>query len=141
MYHKLQLIEVVITDLAEKNQCFGKLDDGMSVFVTGIVAIGDIVEAEVYKIKKNYLMAKLIKILKPAETRIKPICNYFGICGGCKWQHLNYDEQLRLKQKQVNDALKHIGKFQNIQCDICIGSKNTLITVIKLISHLLICAI
>ena len=52
MYHKLQLIEVVITDLAEKNQCFGKLDDGMSVFVTGIVAIGDIVEAEVYKIKK-----------------------------------------------------------------------------------------
>lgn len=124
MYHKLQLIEVVITDLAEKNQCFGKLDDGMSVFVTGIVAIGDIVEAEVYKIKKNYLMAKLIKILKPAETRIKPICNYFGICGGCKWQHLNYDEQLRLKQKQVDDALKHIGKFQNIQCDICIGSKN-----------------
>ena len=69
MYHKLQLIEVVITDLAEKNQCFGKLDDGMSVFVTGIVAIGDIVEAEVYKIKKKLPNGKANKNYKTSRNK------------------------------------------------------------------------
>ena len=111
MYKKLQRIQLIITDLAEKNQCFGKLDDGMSVFVQGTIAVGDHVEAEIIKIKKQYLVARLTQILSPAPTRIQPVCNYFGTCGGCKWQHMNYSEQRRLKQKQVTDALHHIGGF------------------------------
>ena len=53
MYKKLQRIELLIIDLAEKNQCFGRLEDGMSVFVQGVVAVGDRVEAEIIKIKNN----------------------------------------------------------------------------------------
>ena len=78
MYKKLQRIQLIITDLAEKNQCFGKLDDGMSVFVQGTIAVGDHVEAEIIKIKKQYLVARLTQILSPAPTRIQPVCNYFG---------------------------------------------------------------
>ena len=123
MYKKLQRIQLIITDLAEKNQCFGKLDDGMSVFVQGTIAVGDHVEAEIIKIKKQYLVARLTQILSPAPTRIQPVCNYFGTCGGCKWQHMNYSEQRRLKQKQVTDALHHIGGFTSIHCQPCIPAE------------------
>jgi 23S rRNA (uracil1939-C5)-methyltransferase len=125
MYKKLQRIELLIIDLAEKNQCFGRLDDGMSVFVQGTVAVGDRVEAEIIKIKKQYLVARLTRILTPAETRTDPICSYFGTCGGCKWQHMQYSEQLRLKQKQVQDALHHIGGCKDIICEPCIAAQNT----------------
>ena len=124
MYKKLQRIELRIIDLAEKNQCFGRLEDGMSVFVQGVVAVGDRVEAEIIKIKKQYLVARLTRILIPAETRTDPICSYFGICGGCKWQHMEYHEQLRLKQKQVQDALHHIGGFKDVDCKPCIPAPN-----------------
>ena len=125
MYKKLQRIELLIIDLAEKNQCFGRLDDGMSVFVQGTVAVGDRVEAEIIKIKKQYLVARLTQILTPAETRTHPICSYFGTCGGCKWQHMQYSEQLRLKQKQVQDALHHIGGCKDLVCEPCIAATNT----------------
>jgi 23S rRNA (uracil1939-C5)-methyltransferase len=120
MYKKLQRIQLIISDLADKNQCYGKLDDGMSVFVQGTIAVGDRVEAEIIKIKKQYLVASLTTVLSPAPTRIEPVCYYFGTCGGCKWQHMNYPEQLRLKQKQVIDALQHIGGFNTVTCKPCI---------------------
>ncbi|OUX38329.1 MAG: 23S rRNA (uracil(1939)-C(5))-methyltransferase RlmD [Kiritimatiellaceae bacterium TMED266] len=120
MYKKLQRIQLIISDLADKNQCYGKLDDGMSVFVQGTIAVGDHVEAEIIKIKKQYLVARLTEVLSPAPTRIEPVCSYFGTCGGCKWQHMNYPEQLRLKQKQVSDALHHIGGFNTVNCKPCI---------------------
>ncbi len=116
MYKKLQHIQIKVIDLGEKNKCIGKLDNGIVVIIEGIVAIGDIVEAKIIKIKKNYLTAKLVKIIKSSNTRVKPKCKYFGICGGCKWQHIHYDEQKRLKLKQVQDALLHIGGF-DIICD------------------------
>ena len=120
---KKQIINVYVSDLAEKNQCFGKLDDGMSIFIQGIVAIGDYVNIEIIKIKKNYIIGKLINVTKKSKQRIQPSCKYFGICGGCKWQHINYNEQLRLKRKQVSDALIHIGLFNNITVQECVPSK------------------
>ena len=123
MYKKNQIFNVYVLDLAEKNQCYGKLEDGMSVFIQGIVAVGDHVNVEIIKIKKNYLVGKLINITKKSKKRIQPICKYFGICGGCKWQHINYNEQLRLKSKQVSDALIHIGLLDNIPVEECIPSK------------------
>jgi len=104
MYKKKQMVEVEILDLGDKNQCFGRLDDGMGIFVQGPAAVG----------------ARFRELLEPSPHRIEPVCPYFGHCGGCKWQHMDYSEQLRLKRKQVQDALEHIGGFDEIDCTPCI---------------------
>ncbi len=122
MYKKNQMVEVEILDLGDKNQCYGRLEDGISIFVQGPAAVGDVVSAEIFKIKKKYLAARFRELIKPSPHRIEPVCRYFGLCGGCKWQHMNYAEQLRLKRKQVQDALEHIGGFEKIECDPCIGA-------------------
>ncbi len=111
MYSKGQLIEVDIADAGEGQVCFGKLPDGLAVFVSGIVAVGDRVEASITKIKKNYLEARMTRVLSPSPQRISPACPHFGVCGGCKWQHVAYAEQLRVKRKIVADALAHLGGF------------------------------
>ena len=123
MYKKQQIINVYVSDLADKNQCFGKLDDGMSVFIQGIAAVGDFVSIRIIKIKKQYLVGQLVSVIKKSKERINPECKYFGICGGCKWQHINYNEQLRLKEKQVRDAVVHIGKFSKVIVEKCIPAK------------------
>jgi 23S rRNA (uracil1939-C5)-methyltransferase len=120
MYKKKQRVEVEIIDLGDKNQCFGRLDDGMGIFVQGTAAVGDTVTAEIFKIKKRYLVSRFCELVKPSPHRIDPICPYFGLCGGCKWQHMDYPEQLRLKRKQVQDALEHIGGFADIECEPCL---------------------
>ncbi len=120
MYKKKQIVGVEIIDLGDKNQCFGRLDDGMGIFVQGTAAIGDVVRAEIFKIKKKYLVARFREVITPSSHRIEPVCPYFGLCGGCKWQHMDYAEQLRLKRKQVQDALEHIGGFHEIMCEPCL---------------------
>lgn len=120
MYTKKQEVEVEIIDLGDKNQCFGRLEDGMGIFVQGPAAVGDVVQAEIFKIKKKYLVSRFRELVKPSPHRIEPVCPYFGLCGGCKWQHMDYSEQLRLKRKQVQDALEHIGGFEGIGCAPCI---------------------
>lgn len=111
MYQKSQQIELIITDAGDGTVCFGKLPDGMSVFVSGPVAVGDRVEAAITKIKRNYLEARLTRVVEQSSVRVAPACTHFGICGGCKWQHVAYPEQLRIKRKVVADALAHIGGF------------------------------
>jgi 23S rRNA (uracil1939-C5)-methyltransferase len=120
MYKKKQMVEVEIIDLGDKNQCFGRLEDGIGIFVQGTAAVGDVVKAEIFKIKKKYLVSRFHELVKPSPHRIDPVCSYFGLCGGCKWQHMDYPEQLRLKRKQVQDALEHLGGFENIECESCI---------------------
>ena len=119
MYKKKQIVEVEIIDLGDKNQSFGRLEDGISIFVQGPAAVGDTVSAEIFKIKKKYLVARMRELVKPSPHRIDPVCRYFGLCGGCKWQHMDYSEQLRLKRKQVQDALEHLGGFKEIECTPC----------------------
>jgi 23S rRNA (uracil1939-C5)-methyltransferase len=111
IYTKGQQVEVDIIDAGEAEKCFGRLDEGVAVFVRGQVAVGDRVIAEIYKIKKAFLEAKLLEIASPSPERVRPTCSHFGVCGGCKWQHVRYEEQLRIKQKQVADVLEHIGDF------------------------------
>ena len=120
MYTKKQIVEVEIIDLGDKNQSFGRLEDGISIFVQGPAAVGDVVKAEIFKIKKKYLVARYCDLVKPSPHRIDPVCTYFGLCGGCKWQHMDYSEQLRLKRKQVQDALEHLGGFKEVECGPCI---------------------
>ena len=75
MYKRVQTIDVEITDVGEKNQCYGQLEDGMAVFVQGAVAVGDRVEAQIFKVKKNYLAARLIRVrelLRAHHTYLPP---------------------------------------------------------------------
>lgn len=123
MYQKGQLVEATISDRAEDDRCFARLDDGIGVFVQGYLAIGDRVEAEIFKVKRNYLEAKAKRVLAPSSQRVEPRCAHFGVCGGCKWQHLDYAAQLEQKAKQVADALAHIGNFSAVEMLPPIGAE------------------
>lgn len=110
-FRRGQLIELPVTDLADGTKGFGRLPDGLAVFVEGAVAVGDRVRAAVSRIKSNYLEARLTDVLEASPNRVTPPCPHFGVCGGCKWQHVDYPAQLALKGKMVADALRHVGGF------------------------------
>ena len=105
------IIELRITDQAEKDQCFGRLDNGMGVMVSGMLAVGDLVSAKIKKVRQRYIEAFVVKVLEPSPDRTDPLCSYFGVCGGCKLMHIRYEAQLQYKQKKVKDALEHLGDF------------------------------
>jgi len=111
MLRKGDTIELAVTDLAEKEQCFGRLDNGMAVMVSGMLAIGDRVSAKIKKVKQRYIEAIAVEVLEPSPDRTEPVCSYFGVCGGCKLMHIRYEAQLLYKQKKVKDALEHLGDF------------------------------
>lgn len=125
MHKKGEMIETEIFDTADKNLCVGQLEDGIRVFVEGPVAVGDTVRAKIYKKKKRYLVARMTEILKYSDRRTEPRCKYFGVCGGCKWQHFDYSEQLRVKRKQVLDALERLGGFDTPSVADCIPAEQT----------------
>ncbi|ACF45052.1 23S rRNA (uracil(1939)-C(5))-methyltransferase RlmD [Pelodictyon phaeoclathratiforme] len=110
-FRKGDTIELTVTDLAEKEQCFGRLDNGMAVMVSGMLAIGDRVSAKIKKVKQRYIEAIAVEVLEASPDRTEPVCSYFGVCGGCKLMHIRYDAQLVYKQKKVKDALEHLGDF------------------------------
>ena len=106
---KKDIIELEIYDLAYGGTSVAKVD-GLVVLVRGGIP-GDVVQAQITKKKTNYAEAKIIQIIKESELRTKPSCSHFGLCGGCTWQDLKYEEQLKFKTKQVKESLKHIGGF------------------------------
>ncbi len=101
--------EIEILSAGSEGKCIAKIDD--KVIFVPFAAPGDIVDIKVIKKKKAYLEAKVTKIHKASELRIEPQCSHFGVCGGCKWQHLPYTEQAKFKQQQVKDHLERIGKL------------------------------
>ncbi len=84
--------------------------DGLVYFVKGAIA-GDRVNALVIKKKKKYCMANMLELLEPSSERIEPKCKYFGTCGGCSWQMLDYQNQLKWKRQHVIDSFEHIAKI------------------------------
>ena len=86
--------------------------DGMVFFVEGAVP-GDTVRARIFKLQKKFSEARTLEVLTPSSLRVTPRCKHFGTCGGCKWQNLAYDAQLRFKHRQVVDAFTRIGGFEN----------------------------
>ena len=102
------LREVKIQDMVAEGKCLVRI--GNLVIFVSQVAPGDVVDLRVTKAKKNFLEAVPTKFHQYSELRVTPFCQHFGTCGGCKWQHLGYDAQLRYKQQQVEDQLSRIGK-------------------------------
>ena len=111
-YRKGEIIELTVTDLAEKEQCFGRMPSGMGVMVSGTLAVGDRVSARIRKVRQRYLEAQALEVLEPSADRTDPPCRFFGVCGGCKMMHVGYEAQLRYKEKKVLDALRHLGGFE-----------------------------
>jgi len=101
--------DVRIIDIAEEGKGVGKTDDFV-LFVDKAIP-GDVADVQVYKSKKNFGEGRIVALKQPSEYRVEPFCEHFGTCGGCKWQHMTYEGQLKFKQKSVADALGRIAKI------------------------------
>lgn len=104
------LENVTIEAVAAEGKCVAHVND-MAVFVPFVVP-GDVVDLQIRKKKHKYCEAEAVRIIERSSLRTTPMCDHFGICGGCKWQNLRYEEQLKAKQQQVYDQLSRIGKVE-----------------------------
>lgn len=102
------MITLDIESLAYGGDAIAHLEDGRTAFVRGAVP-GDTVEAEVTEDRGRFVRAETIRVLSPSPDRVEPVCPYFGVCGGCSWQHVGYPAQLVAKRRMVVDALSRIG--------------------------------
>jgi len=121
---KLPLLEnVLITAVAAEGKSLARVDEKV-VFVPYVVP-GDIVDLQVKKKKSSFMEAVAVKFHQQSELRDTPFCKHYGICGGCKWQCLKYEEQLKAKQQQIVDNLTRIGKIELPEISPILGCKLT----------------
>lgn len=119
----LPLLEKVrIADIGSEGNALARVEN-MVVFVPMLIP-GDVVDIQVIRKRKKFMEGRVVRFHEYSPDRIKPRCIHFGICGGCKWQHLPYPLQLKFKQKQVSDNLTRIGKIDLPEIDPIIGSPN-----------------
>lgn len=118
-YQKNDILTVTIEDMGHDGEGIGKAD-GYTLFVKDAV-IGDVIEAKIMKVKKNYAYARLMRILEPSPHRVEPVCPMARPCGGCQLQMMDYQEQLRFKQKKIEDNLRRIGGFEQIPMEPILG--------------------
>lgn len=114
---------VTISGISADGRAVGRVDD-LVVFVPFVVP-GDVVDVQVTRKKNKYCEGSCIAILSESPMRDKPFCEYFGVCGGCRWQNMKYSEQLARKQQIVSDALRRIGKVELPELRPIIGSEAT----------------
>ncbi len=106
---KLLVFEnIEIIDTAAKGKAVGKSPDGRVIFIDNVVP-GDVVDVQTYRKRKSYYEGRAINIHQYSDNRTEPVCDHFGVCGGCKWQNMQYDKQLYYKQKEVTNNLLRIG--------------------------------
>ncbi len=121
---QLPLLEkVTITDVAAEGMALARVND-MVVFVPYVVP-GDVVDLQVKRKKHSYAEAVAVHFHEYSPTRAVPFCQHYGVCGGCKWQVLPYEEQIRYKQKQVEANLRRIGKIELPEITPILGSEKT----------------
>lgn len=113
---------IEITGIAAEGKALTRIDD-MVVFVPYCVP-GDVVDLQVTKKKHSFMEARVERLVKPSEHRCEPVCKHYGECGGCKWQILPYEEQLRYKQQQIVDNLTRIGKVELPEISPILGSRH-----------------
>jgi 23S rRNA (uracil1939-C5)-methyltransferase len=119
---KGQVLELEITQIAFGGKGLARVD-GMAVFVDQTIA-GDRVMARITKKKKSYAEARVMERIAASPLRIKAPCPYSGLCGGCKWQFIGYEQQLLYKQQHVQEALEHIGLIKKVPVHPTIASEN-----------------
>src|SRR4051812_40753148 len=90
---------ILVTDIADEGKSVGRVDNKI-IFLDKAIP-GDVVVAMITKKKKTYFEGRVVEIKSFSEHRAEPFCEHFGTCGGCKWQHLDYNAQIQFKQKQV----------------------------------------
>ena len=117
------LENITISDYAAEGKSIARVDD-MVVFVPWAVP-GDVVDLQVRRKKHSFMEAEVIRYHQYSKVRMQPFCQHFGICGGCKWQQVPYEEQLRMKQQQVYDQLHRIGKVELPEFRPILGSVKT----------------
>lgn len=124
MLQKGDIVEnVEITGIGTEGKAIGRADNFV-IFVDDAVP-GDFTDVLIYRKKKNYAEGRSINIRRPSPDRVEPFCEHFGICGGCKWQHLSYEKQLEFKQQHITDALERIGKLELPVLMPILGSSKT----------------
>ena len=111
-----------IIDAGAKGKVIGKAPDGKVIFLSNAVP-GDIVDVQTFKKRKAYYEGKAIKFIKLSEKRTSPKCEHFGTCGGCKWQHMDYEQQLYYKEKEVVNNLSRIGHLKLPKVTPILGSE------------------
>lgn len=119
---KPQIADIEITGVAAEGNAIARHDDKVIFIPYG--APGDIVDIQVDKKRHSFLMAHIIKYKQLSPLRVKPLCSHFGICGGCKWQHVPYEYQLGFKRQQVIDNLQRIAKVPFPDVKECMGSSD-----------------
>lgn len=115
-----------IERMAAEGRCIGHLEDGRVLFVP-YSAPGDLADITLGRRRKAYAEGRIAKLLEPSPSRVEPRCTHFGLCGGCKWQHLDYEVQLEGKQQQVADQLERVGHLElgEMKMHKVIGSEAT----------------
>lgn len=118
-----QRADITVVDIADQGKGVGKIDD-LVVFIDKAIP-GDVVDVELTRKKKNLAEARITRLKKPSEHRTDPFCDHFGVCGGCKWQHMTYEAQLQFKQQSVDNALARIGKVDTSSMEPILPSSQT----------------
>ncbi|TDD94121.1 23S rRNA (uracil(1939)-C(5))-methyltransferase RlmD [Flavobacterium cellulosilyticum] len=119
---KIVFDHIKVLDAGAKGVSVAKAPDGKVIFIPNVVP-GDVVDVQTYKKRKAYYEGKAVKFHEFSEHRIEPICEHFGVCGGCKWQNMNYSQQLHYKQNEVFNHLQRIGKIELPEFEPILGSE------------------
>ena len=122
MFAKNQLIHMTIEDMSDTGEGIGHAE-GITVFVKNAIP-GDECTVRILKAKKTYAFGKVEQMIQPAAARVAPECPVASMCGGCQLSFMNYEEQLRLKQKKVQDCITRIGGFTDVVVEPIIGMEN-----------------
>jgi 23S rRNA (uracil1939-C5)-methyltransferase len=119
---KIVFHQIKVLDAGAKGVSVAKAPDGKVIFIPNVVP-GDVVDVQTFKKRKAFYEGKAVKFHEFSEHRIEPICEHFGVCGGCKWQNMKYSQQLFYKQNEVKNHLQRIGKIELPEFESILGSE------------------
>ncbi len=114
--------QIKVLDAGAKGVSVAKAPDGKVIFIPNVVP-GDVIDVQTFKKRKAYYEGKATQFHEYSEHRVAPVCEHFGICGGCKWQNMNYKQQLFYKQNEVKNHLQRIGKIELPDFETILGSE------------------
>ena len=119
---KIVFDHIKVLDAGAKGVSVAKAPDGKVIFIPNVVP-GDVVDVQTFKKRKAYYEGKAVKFHEYSEHRVEPVCEHFGVCGGCKWQNMKYSQQLYYKQNEVLNHLLRIGKIELPEFEPILGSE------------------